>query len=257
MMKNIRVILFLLITINVIFLCGCWDMREINELGLVTAVGIDKGEGANRYVVTVQIANPTSDISSDGQGKSKAAVWIGSEEGASIFDATRKLVGISSRRIMWAHNNVVIIGESLAKEGIIPIVDYFTHNPELRLKTVVVVANGNAKDYVAAKAGMENPSGMSFILLEGYRAITAESVESHMLEVSSTIKNEYGNPRISRISMKKASMQSEGDKGGSEKDSETTSLGGIAVFKKDKMIALFLLKTAEGFHGFLTKQKIL
>lgn len=235
MRKIIAILLLLLAISNLAFLSGCWDLREINEIGLVTAVGIDKAESPNRYSVTVQIANPSTDNSSESKGSAKSQVWIGTEEGASLFDASRNLGEISSRRLMWAHNNVIVIGESLAKEGIIPVVDYFTHNPELRMKTAVVVANGKAKDYIAAKAGMETPSGVSFILMEGYRSFTADTVESHMLQVSSQLKNEYSNPLISRISLKKATMQS-GDGDSNEKSSETIDLSGAAVFKKDKML---------------------
>lgn len=210
-------------------------MREINELGLVTAVAIDKGDGQNKYSVTVQIANPDTDGSSEDKGTVKKTVWVGTAEGDSLFDATRKLVGISSRRIMWAHNNVVIIGEPLAKEGIIPVIDYFTHNPELRMSAAVVVAKGTAKDYISAKAGMDTPSGISYMALESYRALQAESVESHMLQVSSDLNNEYANPLISVISLKKAIMQSE-DGNNMEKNSETIEMNGAAVFKKDKMI---------------------
>lgn len=253
-MRKIRTILLLLIILNLAFLSGCWDLREINEIGLVTAVGIDKADGPNRYSVTVQIANSNTSNSSDSKGGAKSEVWIGTGEGASLFDATRKLIEISSRRVMWAHNNVIVIGESMAKEGIIPIVDFFTHNPELRLKTDVVVAKGDAKGYIAARAGMENPSGVSFILLEGYRAITGESVESHMLRVSAELKNEYGNPLISRISLKKSTMQS-GDAENKVKSSETIDLSGTAVFKKDKMLGWLSPEESLGVSWILNQTK--
>ncbi|MGE5404426.1 MAG: hypothetical protein ACM3PP_05760, partial [Candidatus Saccharibacteria bacterium] len=90
-------------------------------------------------------------------------------------------VTISSRRIMWAHNNVVIIGESLARQGIIPVVDYFTHQPELRMKAEVVISRGDARDYITAKLGMDTPSGISFFLMERYRPLSAVSINSRML----------------------------------------------------------------------------
>lgn len=136
---------------------------------------------------------------------------------------------------MWAHNNVIIIGESLAKEGIAPVVDFFTHNPELRMKTVVVVSRGDEKEYLAAKAGMESPPGVSFILLENYRSLVGDSVESHMLEVSSSLKNKYSNPLISVISIKKSIIQS-GLSDNTKKEADTIELSGSAVFKKDKLI---------------------
>lgn len=227
-------------------------MREINEIGLVTAVGIDKAAKPYRYSVTIQIANPNVSNSSSTQGSS---VWIATEEGDSIFDATRKLVGISSRRIMWAHNNVVIIGESLAREGIIPVIDYFTHQPELRMKAAVVVSKGDAKDYVAARAGMENPTGISFILLEGYRALSAESVESHMLDVASELANKYENPLISEISLKRAILQSKDSQPTGGKYAETIDMRGAAVFKKDRMLGWLTPKETLGAAWILNQTK--
>jgi len=244
--------LFLLMLLNIIFLNGCWDAREINEIGLVTAVGIDIGEDTNRYLVTVQIANPSADVSSSSSNNIKQAEWIVTGEGESLFDATRKLVEISSRRIMWAHNNVIIIGESLAKRGIIPVVDFFTHNPELRMKASVVVSKGDAKKYVAAKAGFESPSGLSFILLEGYRALHAESVESHMLKVSSALKNEYTNLLISEISLKNAIIASK-ESDSKQSTSETISLSGAAIFKKDKMLGWLSPEETRGVSWILNE----
>jgi spore germination protein KC len=222
---------------------------------LVTAVAIDKADSSNGYAVTVQIANPSVQSSGDNKSKETNSVWIGTEEGASIFEAVRKLANISSRRIMWAHNNVVIIGESLAKEGIIPVVDFFTHNPELRMKAGVVITKGNAKEYVSSKAGMESPSGVSFILLESFRALSAVSVKSHMLQVSGALKNEYANPLISVISLKEATMQSAGDGAAKGESSETIDLGGSAVFKKDKMIGWLSPEETRGAAWILNQTK--
>lgn len=247
--------LLLLIILNLLVLSGCWDIREINELGLVTAVGIDKADDDNRYIVSVQIANPSSKNSGSGQSSEKSDVWIGSEEGASIFDATRKLVKTSSRRIMWAHNNVVIIGESLAKEGIIPVIDYFTHNPELRMKAAIVIADGDAKEYINAKIGMDSPPGVSFGSLEGYRALAAESVESQLLEVSSNLKSKYANPLVSKISLKETESQSGDSESKDSGNSKIVELSGAAAFKKDKMVGWLSPEESRGIAWILNQTK--
>jgi spore germination protein KC len=253
-MRKIRKIILLLLTIiNLVSFSGCWDLREINEIGLVTAVGVDKGSGPNRYAVTVQIANPSIAESSSIGGKAKSQMWIGTEEGASIFDAARKLSSTSSRRIIWAHNNAVIIGEALAREGIIPVIDFFTHNPELRMKSAVAIAKGDAKRYISAKAGMESPSGVSYILMESYRSLLAESVESHMLLVSAALKNAYSNPLISEVKLEKLPQQSEDDKSGGSP--ETMELSGAAVFKRDKMIGWLSPVEARGVSWILNETK--
>lgn len=250
-----RAILLILIIVNLLILSGCWDTREINELGLVTAVGIDKADGSNKYMVTVQIANPSSQNSGSGQSGAKSEVWIGAAEGPSLFDATRKLVKTSSRRIMWAHNNVVIIGESLAKEGIIPVADYFSHNPELRMKAAIVIADGDAKDYISAKIGMDSPPGVSFGSLEGYRALAAESLESHLLEVCSNLKSKCANSLISKVSLKETISQSGDSESKDSGNSKIVELSGAAVFNKDKMVGWLSPEESRGIAWILNQTK--
>lgn len=248
------IIFLLLVLLTPFIFSGCWDLREINEIGLVTAVGIDKGTEPNKYAVTVQIANPSSEGSSGGEGKANSDMWIGTEEGSSLFDAARKLSSVSSRRMMWAHNNVVIIGEAIAREGILPVIDFFTHNPELRMKSAVAISNGDAKKYIAAKVGMETPSGVSYILLESYRSLSGESVESHMLYVSAALKKHYSNPLITAINLKKLVKQpGEEDKSG--ESSGTVKLSGAAVFKRDKMIGWLSPEETRGVSWILNQTK--
>ena len=234
MLKGIMKRKVILALINVILLTGCWDMREIDELGLVMAVGIDKAENSNNYIVTVQIANPKpAEASKSDKSSASQAVWVASAEGETIFDAVRQLVKISAKRIMWAHNNIVIIGESLARDGIAPVIDYFTHNPELRMKTFVVVSKGNAKEYVASTSSMENIPGLALAEVLRYSKLSAEGLETDLLSLSASFFGQDTQPVISAISFKKAVIQADKDK--PQGESETIELAGAAVFKKDKM----------------------
>ena len=85
-------------------------MRELDDLGLVMVVGIDKIKETNNFRITAQIAKPSGAGQAKGDSGGDEPVWTGSAEGNSIFEAIRNLAKFSSRRIMWAHNNVVIIG---------------------------------------------------------------------------------------------------------------------------------------------------
>ncbi|HWP79883.1 MAG TPA: Ger(x)C family spore germination protein [Candidatus Acidoferrum sp.] len=249
MKKIIRSLLLFLAVLCLTALCGCWDMREINHLGLVTAVGVDKVVGSERFSVTVQIANPNEGGGGEGKGTTKAEEWIGTAEGDTLFEAIRNLSKISDKRIMWAHNNVVIIGKSLAQDGIIPVVDFFTHNPELRMKTAVVVADGEAKELISSTVGLENISGVSFVSLESYRGLAAASVESHMLKVSSDLQSPYSSPLIAEIRKVKAITNTEEGKN----DEETVELSGAAVFRKDVMIGSLTAQECRGVSWILNQ----
>lgn len=246
-----RKIAIIVLVFNMIFMSGCWDLREINELGLVMAVGIDKADNSNNYIVTVQIANPraTSPMMGLSAGTSNK-IWVASAEGATIFDAIRELVKISSKRIMWAHNNVIIIGESLARDSISPVIDFFTHNPELRMKTLVLVSNGNAKEYIAIKGAMEDIPAISLAQASIYSNLIAESLYTDMLKLSNQFYSQEMQPIISTISIKNPiipTMESINPK----KETEVIEISGTAIFKKDKLVGFLSPEETKGIAWIL------
>lgn len=159
---------------------------------------------------------------------------------------------------MWAHNNVIIISESVAKGGILPVADFFTHNPELRMKTPVVVARGDAKQYILAKAGMETPSGLSFIYFNDYSALLAETIRSNMLTVSAALATKNAEPIIAAVRLTKTDASPESGKSGGGQPREgnepkTIDISGAAVFKNDKMIGWLSPQETRGIAWMLNE----
>lgn len=149
-------IAFLLILIFPFYMAGCWNAREINELGFVLCIGLDKDD--NGFRVTAQIASPETynktPSSSSGTQRAKP-FWIVSSNGKTIFEAIRNMSMISSRRIFWAHIKVIIIGEKLAKSNTLEIFDFFSRNPELRLRTLIAVTPEDAEKVIETVPMME------------------------------------------------------------------------------------------------------
>ncbi|ASB91061.1 Spore germination protein KC [Bacillus sonorensis] len=54
MNRSIKVLIMLA---AVILLQGCWDKKELTDLLLISAIGIDKGE-KTKYELSFQIVNP-------------------------------------------------------------------------------------------------------------------------------------------------------------------------------------------------------
>ena len=71
----------ILLLLSLIFLLsGCWDKRELNELAITMALGIDKSDDG--YKVTAQVAVPSELSSKGGPGHSQIV----------LFQATGKTV---------------------------------------------------------------------------------------------------------------------------------------------------------------------
>ena len=213
-------------------LTGCWDARGLDELALVMAVGIDKSVDSDKFVVTVQIAKPQSQDKSN--PSSDEPVWTASAEGKTLFEAIRNIAKFSSRRVMWAHNRIIVIGESMAKDDITPIIDFFTHNPELRMKTWVAVCNGKAREYVSTKTGMEAYPALSASELFNYYELSAQSVRTSMDILFRDFQSETVQPFVSALYLEPLLIkQNEGQK---EKGENQVVLEGGAVFLRTKML---------------------
>lgn len=105
----------------------------MDELSIVIAIGLDKAEGED-IAVTVQIVNSSEMTSggnkSSGSGASSTVTYR--ETGQTILEATRKIINKNSRKLYFAHNQVLIIGEELARKGVRPLFEYIDRSPELR-----------------------------------------------------------------------------------------------------------------------------
>src|SRR5699024_7954334 len=110
MMKKCIVTLLIL----TLLLSGCWDRRELNELGITMALGIDKIE--NEYVVSAQVVVPSEVSMKASTGRS--AVTLYKASGDTIYEAFRRMTKNSPRKIYPGHLQILVLSEDLAKEGI-------------------------------------------------------------------------------------------------------------------------------------------
>ncbi|OEH85883.1 hypothetical protein BHU72_03675 [Desulfuribacillus stibiiarsenatis] len=157
------IVVLCLCILSGMFLTGCWNMEEINNRAIIGGIGIDKikeeEDKENQISMTVQIIKPgvVAGASEGGGGGNPNANWILDTEGKSVFEAARNLVRYSGRQIYWGHNQVVVIGEELAREGVGTILDFFDRTPENRLRTWFIVVKGEeAKKVLSATPHLES-----------------------------------------------------------------------------------------------------
>ncbi|MBL3728346.1 Ger(x)C family spore germination protein [Lysinibacillus sp. HST-98] len=141
MKKNL--IIFSLIFL-ILILSGCWSKRELNELALVAALGIDLVD--DEYVISAQVIDP-SQVSSKQSASGQAPVVTYHAQGKTVFEAIRKILASSPRKLYFAHLQLVVIGEELALNGLRDTVDFLGRDQEIRNDfTVIVSQQATAKD---------------------------------------------------------------------------------------------------------------
>lgn len=126
-----------------LLLPGCWDLTEVEQMGLVSVIGVDLAENNNIKIYISEI-NPQVEAGQAGGGggaKSRSPSHLHIITGETVFDAIRRLSMEASHRIFFAHTQVIIFSEELARtRGIRPFIDFFERDAELRRSVWLLIA---------------------------------------------------------------------------------------------------------------------
>lgn len=160
-MKKITVCV--LLTLMLLLLSGCWNNRNITDLSIVTAIGIDKAADGN-IELTLQMIAPLNQSGSQlasGSSASSSSALIVSTEGSTVFDAVRNVIPKVSKKAYFSQVRLMVISEDIAKEGLDNIWGLFERDHEME-KTfrVIVVKNDTAKSILEVSSSASQLSGV-------------------------------------------------------------------------------------------------
>lgn len=139
----------------------------------------------------------------------QAAVQAGivSSKGKTVFEAIRNMAAKSSHRIFWSHIKIILIGEQLARSNTLEIFDFFTRNPELRLRTLVAVTPGEAKKVLEIEPVMEKDQAVSLEKIIETNNLTGKSYSIMLKDFLEDCIDPYASPVTSRIIIDKSNSQ--------------------------------------------------
>lgn len=237
-MKRRKRILALAMMICILFLSGCWDKRELTDLAVISAIGIDRTDDG-KYVLHFQIINP-GNVAGGLQGggaSDRPPVSVYSVSGDNLTEALRKGSMKVSRRLYFAHTNLVVFSEKLAKEeGLNFILDNLDRDTEFRTTATAVIAHKcKAEDIIKVLTPIDKiPSNKVNKTLgfteEQYGRIIKTSLQDVLIDLASPT----GAPFIPGYE-----MHGDGAAGPSMENTQATepkailSADGLAIFKKD------------------------
>lgn len=244
----------LLLLSLICLLSGCWDKRELNELAIMTAIGIDKSDDG--YKVSAQIVVPSELSSKGGPGHSQIVLFQAADK--TIDAALRKLTKETPRIIYPGHLQVLIFGEDLAKEGIGKALDYMSRNWEIRADYFVVIAKDNtAENVLNIQTPLENiPSNNMFNTLQKAEKNNSTTTGKKFTDLIGDLERPGIEPVLTGI------IITGDEKSGSSKqnlDSITPSArlmyDGLAIFKGDKLIGWLDQYDSRGYNGITNNVK--
>ncbi|WP_057915168.1 Ger(x)C family spore germination protein [Peribacillus muralis] len=230
-MKMLKIFLML----PLICLSGCWSSIELNDLAIVTALGIDKTEDG--YLVTIQVLN-SSELAGDARsGRTEVVTFT--KKGETIYEAVRSLSTDIPKRIYVSHLREVIFGEEMARAGIGKTLDVLSRQKELRSDFYMTVAKGStAYDTLNVQTALEKiPANKIFDALENSEKRWAATRTVTLDEFVNSIVSKGREPILTGIYVY-GDIESGGEVLNAQNISPKSGLrlDYLGVFKKDKLV---------------------
>lgn len=135
-MKKIFVVVFTLFIL--LLSSGCYNYKEINEMAIVSSIGIDKDDKNDKYIVSAQIMN-----SKESEDSEDSQIIVYTKEGDTIHEALRNVTLESPRKLYGNHLSKIVLSEEVAKEEIDNVLDTFNRLSEVRNEFIITVVKDN------------------------------------------------------------------------------------------------------------------
>ncbi|WP_343311379.1 Ger(x)C family spore germination protein [Bacillus atrophaeus] len=231
-------VLAVLMLVSIVFLPGCWDKRELTDLALISAIGIDK-KNNGKYVLHFQIINPgnvAGGLQGGGAGD-RPPVSVYSVAGDNLTEAMRRASVKISRRLYYSHTNLVVISEKLAREdGLNDVFDNLERDTEFRTTATVVIAHKTkAENIIKVLTPIDKiPSNKVNKTLDFTESQYGKNIKTNIQDIIKCLVVPTKSPIITGFTMK-----GDSEKGKSLENTQSTEskavlqADGLAVFKHD------------------------
>lgn len=255
-------LLAVLLILLVLLTNGCWDRRELESLGIVQVLGLDLGSDQKGVTITTMIAIPTKlggqAGGGGGGGGDEPGVLVMSMDAPSIYEAFNKINTIVNREVSLLQNQVLIVGEDLAKNGMEKWVDNLIRFREMRRTMNLFVCKGKAAEIMQVQPKLETKPSEYLIDLVAISRRTgmfpSVTLNDFFKRYESLAQENYL-PLLDKQGEKdKKAPDQKAEKGGEESSKtgsgqsmpkgeepkpEGVKFIGSAIFKKDRMVGDF------------------
>lgn len=245
---KIRSILLVLLVLISVLTAGCWDRRELQELGFVLAVAIDLAEDGKKSELetftagagsvrplrlSVQVLKLTP-AGGESVPKDTGKTYVLSNTGQSMHEMIRDMLGQTSKGLFFEHIQAILISEAVVKSyNLTHIIDFWRRDAEMRWRTKVFVVPGVARDVLDFIPPTGEPGGI-FLANASARNTRDPHVGAAKTDLgftSMTLDNK-GDVLLPRL----------------EYEGKQVKINGIAVFRQDRFVGFWDEYTVKGIR---------
>ncbi|MBO9600501.1 MAG: Ger(x)C family spore germination protein, partial [Cohnella sp.] len=253
-MKAAKSLIALALLMCCSLLSGCWNRREMNDIAIVLATGIDWV--GTKYRVTVQVVDPSQMIRPSPGNRSAGLIY--SEEGQTVYEALRRITNKSPRQLYYGHLGMLFLNEAAARKGFRKPADLLFRMPETRPDfKVVVTHNVSARDILSVVPPFEISPALDFFkALQNSEKEWAPTTSATIFDLMRQLSTDGWEPSLTAITIignRTGAMSQNNVK-------QPRSLGeykymGLAVFEDDKLVGLLNESDSKSFSYIRNKLK--
>jgi spore germination protein KC len=226
----------MLIPVLAASLSGCWDSHELDAMFIITGVALDVSESPDLMDITLQIGVTKSSSSGSGESNSEQdSVILLKATSDTVMGGMTMLNRDSSHKLLLHHNQVLLLGSSLAEQGVESRLDLFLRDQQARMEVPVMVVEGRAEEVLSAKLDQDRISGIFLSrMLEDLSKISP-AYRVRMIDFASRLLDDTTSPVAPIATV----LQEDGK--------QEIKISGLAVFKGDRMIGRLNNDEATGY----------
>lgn len=184
----------LLCALLLVWTTGCSNVKQLNRITFVTALGIDKEKTGVRVYAVVAIPGQFASLTPGGGGMTDKSgpnymlTGVGEDVAQALYYMKRE----TARDIIFDHTKVFLFSEDTAREGLGHHLDLFLRREEFQLAAWIAVTKGSTKDVLQIKPQV--PESVSDYLVDIFSGTGSDSMEIFPITLSrfSSYMNEPG-----------------------------------------------------------------
>lgn len=242
-----KTFLFLFMFISMFILSGCWDQVELNDIGIVSGIAIEKGENS-KYRLTVEVINAAELSKQGAQGNTPVVAY--SVEGNSISELTVKVGKGLARIPIYSHTRVVVIDEQVAKEGLLEFLDFLERTAEIRNDFNIFISKGvRASDVIAVTDPVQKIPGIKMHnQAQSFSKEWGGDPNVRLTDFVRALTSKGSNPVAQVVTIEgNPSMGKSVENNKEVVSSANVVLDGLGVFEYDKLIGIMPIEDVRNY----------
>ena len=115
---------------------GCWNYKEVDDMGIVAGVAVDLEPETGKLLLTLEMVDTKQSLE-----KSQSNSQMVSLSGDTLFEIVRNMISMTGKKLFWSHAKTIVLSKEVAQQSVVSIIDWFTRDTETRADVYIFISD--------------------------------------------------------------------------------------------------------------------